>query len=360
MDLPEVARFGPLPSPPFQVRASTSCGGLSYWHPEISGHAWGEWDCWPHLVLVNDQGSDDKSAVFGLLHHPPVKLNAMAMWGFSHGSWRDVLRMVKSCGHYSLLLLCLVTVNLNHGPDSTDLRFWQLRESMQHHLSVSSPSSSPLFQALSSRMLEEAKHEVDLDSVGDPLAALWSFVGKTSFQDKKGYKANLNRFHSVVAELRTLLQKSARLLFQYQHFCIDAGFLNNRIAAYQLKVQLRGKDPSSSETTARTAIGLDDKALRSTGANAVVIAMLLLLLLSSPGKLRLVHMLTEVGMCVMEWHAYANRECRDVFRSKLWLLDQVTNGFGKHLFEISQVLLDNDILVMTGFVAISMEATKGL
>lgn len=167
----------------------------------------------------------------------------------------------------------------------------------------------------------------------------------------------MNRFHNVIAECRALLQKSARLLFQYQYLCIEAGFLNNRIAAYQLKVQLRGKDPQSSETTARAAIGLDDKALRNTGANAVVIAMLLL---SSPDNLRLMHMLTDVGMCVMDWHAFANRECRDVFRNKLWLLDQVTGGFERHLNAVTKVLEDIDILTQCGFISLSVEATQGL
>lgn len=176
----------PPPSPPIQVRSSTSLGGLSYWHQGISGQSWGTWDNWPHSVLVNDQGADDKAAVFSLMHHQPVKLNVMALWDVSHGSWRDVLRMVKACGHYSFLLLTLVTVNLNHGPDSTDTRYWQLRQSMEHHFSVSSPASSPLFLALSSRMLEEAKGEIDVDSVGDRLAALWDFVRERTFHNKKG------------------------------------------------------------------------------------------------------------------------------------------------------------------------------
>ena len=89
----------------------------------------------------------------------------------------------------------------------------------------------------------------------------------------------------------------------------------------------------------------------------MVIAMLLL---SHPDNLRLLSMITEVGMCVMDWHAHENREGRDVYRAKQWLLSEVSGGFQKHLWRITRVLSDRDILQSAGFVRVSLQATLGM
>jgi hypothetical protein len=135
------------------------------------------------LTLSNDQGSDCAAGVYALCYHEPLKLNVTAFWDQAHGSWRDIQRMVKLCGHYPFLLLSLVTMNLNHGPDSTDLRYHQLRQAMQHHLRVASPASSPLFQALAARMLAEAAGELSVDSTQDPLARLWEHLRGQAFAE---------------------------------------------------------------------------------------------------------------------------------------------------------------------------------
>lgn len=87
------------------MRATTSFAALSYWSRSLSGHMWPDWKSWPHLNLVNDQGSDDKTGVYPVSFFPPTQLNCTAWWGPAHGSWRDTLRMIKSCGHFAFILL---------------------------------------------------------------------------------------------------------------------------------------------------------------------------------------------------------------------------------------------------------------
>lgn len=198
--------------------------------------------------MVNDQGSDDRSGVFALSYHTPLQLNMTAYWDPAHGSWRDILRMVKSCGHYSFMLLTMVTVNLPHGPESSDMRFQQLKEAMSHHFAVSSPSTSPLFSALAPRMMEEMKADVGSDCICT-MPELWKYCKNKVFYTKKGYKANLNRFHSVISEGHALLKKAALLLYQTQYLSIEMNFLTTRVWNFQMQCQLRGRDPQAVDST---------------------------------------------------------------------------------------------------------------
>lgn len=168
-----MCRLDRTPSQP-QVRSTTSFGGLAHWSPtESPSHFSGGWWPWPHLSVVNDQGSDDKSAVFALAYDRRLQLNISPYWDPAHGSWRDTLRMIKSCGHCSFMLLCMVTINLPHGPEQTDLRFQQLQESMRHHFKFASPQSSPLFLNLSPEMMAELDDPSGAATDQDSLSRLW-------------------------------------------------------------------------------------------------------------------------------------------------------------------------------------------
>lgn len=61
-----------------KVRASTSFGGLRYWSRSLSGHLWKDWKSWPHINLINDQGSGDRTGVYAVSYFPPVQLNCTA------------------------------------------------------------------------------------------------------------------------------------------------------------------------------------------------------------------------------------------------------------------------------------------
>ena len=66
---------------PLQVREKAAFRGrIGTQASPRPGHTWGKWHSWRHLSLVNNPGSDNKSAVFALMRYDPVKLNVIAMW----------------------------------------------------------------------------------------------------------------------------------------------------------------------------------------------------------------------------------------------------------------------------------------
>lgn len=341
------------------MRATTSFCGLAHWSPVHSPDktSWSSWRTWPHLSLVQDQGSDDRSGTFALGYFEPVRLNVTNYWDPAHGSWRDTLAMIKKSGNFAFILVALVAANRNHGPDSTDLRYLQCRQAMKHHFNVATPRTSPMFLELSGSMMEQFQGEFEVTDGQDSLDALWGCMRTRCLTDRKGYRANLNRFHSVISDCNRMLQKSSQVLFETMYMCVEMDFVKTKVWNFMMQCQLRRRDPEAPMTTNSSSLALDDKALRSTGANAVVICMLLL---SNPDSRRLLATIVQAGLAVQRWHEHSNRELRDVHRSKLWLLGQVTGGFAEHLTSIWLVLETSDTLRQCELLGVSEAAHSSM
>jgi len=176
-------------------------------------------------------------------------------------------------------------------------------------------------------------------------------------RQKKGYRSNMTSFHSVVADSYQLLKKWPQVLFEVQYMCVELDFVSTKVWNFMMQCQLRSNRPEGTATTGASALALDDKALRSTGANAVVICMLLL---SNPSSRRLLGSIVIAGLAVQAWHEHSVRELRDVDRSRLWLVHQLTEGFADHLHSIWRVLDTPDGLRLAEFLLVSDAAHMAL
>ena len=268
--------------------------------------------------------------------------------GPSTWQFEGFLGCIRDSGLYNWLLLAMITMNLPHGPDSTDMRFMQVKDAMVHCFQTHTSSSCELFQEhLPGLLLDVA---ADLPEYEDGMTTderAWRFLEEHSAFQKKGEKVNLTRFHSVVKEGREFVKRWTSTLVQCEYVSLEMDMLKGKKFTDKVTVKMAGRDPDAPDTTAATATALDDRALRSCCQNSVVIA---LMFLSEDLNLRLMHMVVSLAGPVTLWHSAMEKQVRSVASASSWLLDQVSGGFCKHVTDIWRVLSDDDFMKSSGLL----------
>lgn len=245
------------------------------------------------------------------------------------------------------LLCVMVVLNLPHGPDDSDLRDNQIRDSMLEHYRMSSCTMSPIFEQLATDILKE-RDDVKPEECESPEAALWRVLSVDTFYKRKGYRVNISRFFSVVAESIKLLARWHTMLFEVSVPAIELGMLSN-MTLPRIKLCTKGGDPDGDpDTTSRNKLATDERSLRSCGANALVIAFSLL---SDKNNRRSLACMCLLAQPCMDFHGASSRTLRDVNSSKVWLLEQNRGGIYKHMCETMDLLGDLDFLGATGFLS---------
>ena len=98
-------------------------------------------------MLCSDRGSDAHCGNHALAFAEDVKINCSLWWDNSHDAYRGVLEAIKKSGLYCLVVLLMVVINLDHGPDGTNMRYNQMLEVCQRSLPLMKPENLPLFKA---------------------------------------------------------------------------------------------------------------------------------------------------------------------------------------------------------------------
>lgn len=238
----------PLPYPnrtTCQVQHGTSLPGLKYWHlptedAEEVPSCWSSWRTWPHLLLSLDQGSDGLSGAHAALYDQNLRLNCSAHYDPSHGSWRDIQGCIRDSGLYQWCLLGLCTMNLSHGPELTDLRFAQIRDAMLHCKNTHTAASCSLFTEHVEKIIAELGDHIDSTDFQTKEEAAFEWVMTHSMFQRKGYKVNLNRFHSFIAESKLLLEEWHTRLFQVQYVCLELDFVSNKAMKQKVAARVGG------------------------------------------------------------------------------------------------------------------------
>lgn len=344
---------GFLPCPPQtrhthrQVRVSTSFGGLVGFKPNASQGELPHWKSWNHITVASDQGADMVSGVFSLMYMSSIKCNVTVFFDVSHGANRDFWCAVSENSMKGFLLCVMVVLNLPHGPDDSYLRYNQIRDSMLEHYRMSSCTMSPIFEQLATDILKE-RDDVGPEECESPEAALWRVLSVDTFYKRKGYRVNISRFFSVVAESIKLLARWHTMLFEVSVPAIELGMLSN-MTLPRIKLCTKGGDPDGDpDATSRKNLATDERSLRSCGANALVIAFSLL---SDKNNRRSLACMCLLAQPCMDFHGASSRALRDVNSSKVWLLEQNRGGIYKHMCETMDLLGDLDFLGATGFLS---------
>lgn len=118
---------------------------------------WSGWRMYPHLSLAIDQGSDGLSGS-SYLRSLPFNLR---FWWISPmgGGHNDFFCNLKSLHLFSLWLLLLAPLNVEHGPFNDDVRFNQCREAWSDAVRHFAPGAMPIFAEKSKDMVAEAGGE---------------------------------------------------------------------------------------------------------------------------------------------------------------------------------------------------------
>ena len=136
-----------------QVQVSTALPGLSFFHYDPSIERWKNWRTFPCLGLAFDCGSDGVSGFHALCYGFKI-----CCWGFpdqSHAAARAFDHVAAIVGLKDFILLMLVSLNLEFGPDNDQGRKDEIRESLRVTLRRLPKERVPLFREHSSTIIHE-------------------------------------------------------------------------------------------------------------------------------------------------------------------------------------------------------------
>lgn len=139
-----------------QIKNSTRFEGLSHFSYT---EEWGDWREWPQLTLSIDLGSDGVGAWHALGFH--FHLNGVLYPDESHSCKNAFLEFAKALDIWDLLLILLVSWNLEFGPRQEESRRSDLRCALESCYKGRLPSQTPLFLEYLPRMVAELEaHDI--------------------------------------------------------------------------------------------------------------------------------------------------------------------------------------------------------
>lgn len=196
--------------------------GLAFWEPPQE-RQWQRWTDWPHVLLCADQGSDGLCSAHALGMQGNLKINLTTIWDPAHSAWRDMLAGLRQAGLQSWVYLAMITMNLPHGPEATDMRMAQIQQAMSHYFDHHSAEASALFvEHLPGILLDLGP---DLPETGlDKAAPAFEWFKGNSLFFKKGRRTSLARIQSVSQDGLTLLGKWHCYLLQAEYICLELDF----------------------------------------------------------------------------------------------------------------------------------------
>lgn len=287
------------------------------------------WDSWPVLTVCWDQDSTNLSAGHWLMYAKKAAVDIQ--WGPNHGAWNDVRGAAKEVGYLPFLLGLLLVWNLPHGPWQDDLRSTQVQEALD--LLMKGPDSSvpPLVAARASSLLQESG-KAHLFSSPGALEQMWNEFCQANPFSKKGSKTCLNRFMSLTKQGQEELKHWSFRLAAYELVAMESDMLSGakfqKVILSRSGVGIGEQAASAAEgdipaaTTSRRSDRVDH-ALRSSCANALVVAVCLL---SEPLAWRRLAQFVEITGHISRWHSQASEKCRSLSCCQMWLRHQCMGG----------------------------------
>lgn len=273
------------------------------------------WDSWPVLTVCWDQDSTNLSAGHWLMYAKKAAIDIQ--WDPNHGAWNDVRGSAKEAGYLPFLLGLLLVWNLPHGPWQDDLRSTQFQEALD---------LPPLVAARASSLLQESGKAHLLSSPG-ALEQMWNEFRPANPFSKKGSNTCLNRFMSLTKQGQEELKHWSFRLAAYELVAMESGMLSG--AKFQKAILGRsgvgigsGRGYPGGHDKPKTRFGVD-RALRSSCANALVMAVCLL---NEPLAWRRLAQFVEITGHISRWHSQASEKCRSVSCCQMWLRHQCMGG----------------------------------
>lgn len=166
---------------------------------------------------------------------------------------------------------------------------------------------------------------------------------------KNDDRCNLNRFMGFVAQSSRLLGDWFPSSFQVEHAALEWGWLSNKSLRQKLHCKVSAADVDALVTTGRTAVSVDNKALRSVCQNSLVVSVLYL---AEPANRKVLLLGLAASRPVLHWHTEQSRMVRSVGESFSWLLGQCSGMFMDHIKGVLAALEDEDAMRAAGFTGL--------
>lgn len=241
----------------------------------------------------------------------------------------------------------MITLNLPHGPDSTDMRYNHIKSAMGHLFASQSHNSCLLCQTHLGDILRETNELLPDDGHSSAEQRAWEWLRDHASFAKEGCKCNLNRFLSVIKEGLDLKARWTSYLFQCEFVALEMDMVGSRKLVDKIVEPAGGRDQGSTPTTSALATAIDERALRSVAQSALVVAMVFL---SDYGNRRLLEIATGIHLPVLRWHIRMERETRNVSGASPWMVSQINGGVCEHCYSIFLSLSDESLLANTGLL----------
>lgn len=179
--------------------------------------------------------------------------------------------------------------------------------------------------------------------------AISRWLQEFSVYRKKDYRRNLNRFMGFVAQSSRLLDDWFPNSFQVEYAALELGWLSNKSLRQKLHCKVSAADVDAPVTIGRTAVSVDNKALRSVCQNSLVVSVLYL---AEPANRKVLLLGSAASRPVLQWHTEQSRMVRSVDESFSWLPGQCSGMFMDHIKGVLAALEDEDALRVAGFAGL--------
>ena len=186
-----------LPSRPKKIRRTKTVQWVAWTDNALRhtvGHGWSNWKLprplaergcpftWPRMTVALDEGSDGKSAVFGL---QSLGVNVEAVFDCSHGVCTNYLDSVKKVGEWPFLLLCVITFNMPHMPYDEDRFLHTILNSMENYWDMIEGPSGPFSRRSCPATLPTASCAIPFAMMTSRIGC-WSRFGTTRSGRRRG------------------------------------------------------------------------------------------------------------------------------------------------------------------------------
>lgn len=328
-----------------QVQTSTRFAGLDAfnWTP-----LWPkDWRLWPCLGLSMDLGSDGVSAFHAMCYK--WRVNVFLLADESHSIKKSFNEMLRMTGLWELFLLMLVTFNLEFGPRQEESRRTEIRHALQSCYAGRRPSQCPLYLELVPRMVEE------LEGCGqasfprqEPVEdELWSFLGERNRHGAMGRRVCMARYGAPLDAAAKHRGFWSVNLWERLYVALEHDHMKGRRCAETFSVRKKDADEApSSSTTSKRAMAIDEKAIRSAAANALVVSVLTL---QQRHHQRCIDIACAAAAPLTAFHTAQNREQRSAQGCSQHVIDMCSGGYLRHLDDIVGVLSSPAALRGVGF-----------
>jgi hypothetical protein len=276
----------------------------------------------------------------------PCTVLAIGFRPFSSVLGLTARQMFEDIGVRSNMLLWLITFNVPHGPYESDSRFQEARKVMDDVFANHEPRDCPLFKAMLPDMLNDAEY-ADLDAEEDAEQAVWQRLKEQHPWHTKGSKLVKGRFMAFSRAARREVKHMTARGFGYLMACMEMNFITDKSLDKMVLLKAAGDEAAEMKTTSSKLETVEEKTVRKTGANNMMLAAIQC---NNVDAKRLLRMVLELVAPSEEWHSEQNKRLRSTDESITWMIEQICGGFFAYLRDTIRTISSPASLAAVPFV----------